>query len=349
MRRLAQCRRMTDPDARRIPVSAWTFLLLATLACLSLWAILAGPFPLSLADLPALSAAQHSVLFNLRLPRLVAAIGIGGGLAISGCSFQAVLRNPLADPSFIGVSGGAAVAAAACLAALHALSFIALPPQILIAAAALAGGLASAALVMRIARVDGDAQPITLLLAGLAINALAGGLLGLIAYSASDPTLRAITLWLFGSLDRAGWSQLSVAMPAILIASLLLWRMAPSLNALLLGEAEAAHIGVKVASMKRSAIVLAVICAACSVALAGVIGFIGLMVPHMLRMLLGPDHRSLMPLSFLGGAALLTLADTIARIAVQPAEIPVGILCALLGAPFFLGLLLHWRRNPVLA
>src|SRR3546814_937657 len=129
---------------------------------------------------------------------------------------------------------------------------------------------------MRISRVDGDAQPITLLLAGLAINALAGGLLGLIAYSYSDPTLRAITLWLFGSLDRAGWSQLAVAMPAILIASLLLWRMAPALNVILLGEAEAAHIGVKVAALKRSAIVLAVICAACSVALAGVIGLIGL-------------------------------------------------------------------------
>lgn len=339
---------MTE-STRRTPAALWTVALLTALASLSIWAILAGPFPLSFADLQSLDPAQHSVLFNLRLPRLVAAIGIGGGLAISGCSFQAILRNPLADPSFIGVSGGAAVAAAACLAVLHQLGFIPVPPQILVAASALAGGLASAALVMRIARVDGDAQAITLLLAGLAINAMAGGLLGLIAYSSNDPTLRAITLWLFGSLERAGWSQLAVAMPAILIASLLLWRMAPSLNALLLGEAEAAHIGVKVIAVKRGAIVLAVICTACSVALAGVIGFIGLMVPHMLRMLIGPDHRALMPLSFLGGAALLTLADTIARIAVQPAEIPVGILCALLGAPFFLGLLMHWRRHPVLA
>lgn len=346
---------MSDPDLRRVSVSACAALLLLALAGLSLWAVLAGPFPLSLGDLrqafggAALDPAQHSVLFRLRLPRLVGAIGIGGALAIAGCTFQAVLRNPLADPSFIGVSGGAAVAAAACLAMLGHLHFIALPPQILIAVAALAGGLACAALVLRISRIDGDAQPITLLLAGLAINALAGGLLGLIAYSSSDPTLRAITVWLFGSLDRAGWPELAVAMPAIALASILLWRMAPSLNALLLGEAEAAHIGVDVATIRRSAIVLAVVCAACAVALAGVIGFIGLMVPHMLRMLIGPDHRGLMPLSFLGGAALLVLADTIARIAVQPAEIPVGILCALLGAPFFLGLLLRWRRNPVLA
>src|SRR3546814_12248039 len=130
---------------------------------------------------------------------------------------------------------------------------------------------------MRISRVDGDAQPITLLLAGLAINALAGGLLGLIAYSYSDPTLRAITLWLFGSLDRAGWSQLAVAMPAILIASLLLWRMAPALNVILLGEAEAAHIGVKVDALKRSAIVLAGSWAEWSAALDGVIGYIGLL------------------------------------------------------------------------
>ncbi|NGY03467.1 FecCD family ABC transporter permease [Solimonas terrae] len=347
---------MSDPDLRRVPVSVCAALLLIALACLAFWAALAGPFPLSFADLqhavgsgPALSPAQHSVLLRLRLPRLLAAVAIGGGLAIAGCSFQAVLRNPLADPSFIGVSGGAAVAAAACLASLSHLHFIALPPQILIAISALAGGLGSAALVLRIARVDGDAQPITLLLAGLAINALAGGLLGLIAYSSNDPTLRAITLWLFGSLDRAGWPELAVAAPAILLAALSLWRLAPSLNALLLGEAEAAHVGVHVAAVRRGTIALAVVCTACSVALAGVVGFIGLMVPHMLRMLIGPDHRSLMPLSFLGGAALLTLADTIARIAVQPAEIPVGILCALLGAPFFLGLLLHWRRSPVLS
>lgn len=344
-------------DSRRAPISIlWPALLAATAALIS-WALLAGPVPLSGAELlgavagheQPLSDAQRTVLLDLRLPRLLAALLIGGALAAAGCTFQAVLRNPLADPSFIGVSGGAAAAAAACLAGLGRLGALPLPPQILVSLAALAGGLAAAVVVLRIARVDGDAEPITLLLAGLAINALAGGLLGLIAYGASDPTLRSITLWLFGSLDRAGWTELAVAAPVVLAASVLLWRQAPALNALLLGEAEAAHLGVDVARLKRRAIALAVVCTACSVALAGVIGFVGLMVPHMLRMLAGPDHRRLLPLSFAGGAALLLLADTVARTAAQPAEIPVGILCALLGAPFFLGLLRRWRRTAGLA
>ncbi|WP_028079243.1 FecCD family ABC transporter permease [Solimonas soli] len=328
----------------------------AVLASLA-WALLTGPLAIDAAQVAAaltgaanrLGAAQHTVLFDLRLPRALAALTIGGALAVAGCTFQAVLRNPLADPSFIGVSGGAAVSAAACLAGLHLVPSLTLPPQLLIALGALLGGLGAAVLVLRIARLDGDTQPITLLLAGLAVNAFAAGLLGLIAYGASDPTLRAITLWLFGSLGRAGWTELAVAMPLMVVASLLLWRQAASLNALLLGEAEAAHIGVDVARLKRGCIALAVVCTALSVALAGVIGFIGLMVPHMLRLLVGPDHRALLPLSFLGGAALLGAADNVARLALQPAEVPVGIVCALLGAPFFLGLLLRWRRSPELA
>lgn len=345
---------MSEPEVHRLPVAVCVLLALAALLGLSIWALVAGPFPLSLADLwhalargTALDAAQHSVLFNLRLPRLAAAIGIGGALAVAGCSFQAVLRNPLADPGLIGVSGGAAAAAAAALALSPGLPL--LPPQLLVPLAALAGGLITAALVLRLSRTDGDTAPVTLLLAGLAINALAGGVLGLIAYGSNDPTLRAITLWLFGSLDRVGWPELGIGLPVISLAALTLWRLAPALNALLLGEAAATHIGVDVPTLKRTAIVLAVVCASCAVALAGVIGFIGLMVPHLLRMLIGPDHRTLLPMSFVAGAALLLLADIVARIALQPAEIPVGILCALLGAPFFLGLLLRWRRSPLFA
>lgn len=343
---------MTAPH-RRNSALACSLILLAVLAGAVIWALMSGPFLLPWSALrnawfahEPLTLAQHSVLFNLRLPRTLAAIVVGGGLAVAGCVFQAVLRNPLADPGFIGVSGGAAVAAAACLAGIAYLAAIPLPPQILVSLAALCGGLASAALVMRIARVEGDAQAVTLLLAGLAINAMAGGLLGLIAYAANDPTLRAITLWLFGALGRAGWPELSIGIPMIVIGIVLLWRLAPSLNALLLGEAEASHLGVDVKTLRITAIALAVLCTAISVAIAGIIGFIGLMVPHMLRMWVGPDHRVLLPLSCLGGAALLTLADTVARLAIQPAEIPVGIVCALLGAPFFLGLLLRWRRSP---
>jgi iron complex transport system permease protein len=345
---------MIDP-LRRASVLACFASLLALLAAVTVWALGAGAYAIpwsafrdaALGDVP-LSPVQRSVLLSLRLPRALAAIVVGGGLAVAGCTFQAILRNPLADPGFIGVSAGAAVVAAACVAGMSFISWIPLPPSVLISLAALIGALASAGLIMRIARIDGQMQAATLLLAGLAINALCGGLLGLIAYSADDPSLRAITMWLFGSLSRAGWPELAVGMPAIIAGALLLWRCAPSLNALLLGEAEAQHLGVDVRALRLRSIALAVWCTAVSVALAGIIGFVGLMVPHMLRMWVGPDHRLLIPLSAIGGGALLLLADTLARVIAQPAEIPVGIACALLGAPFFLGLLLRWRRAPEL-
>lgn len=315
-------------------------------------ALLAGSIaipPLALLDAlsgtATLDPLHRTVLVELRLPRLLAAWIVGGGLAIAGCTFQAVLRNPLADPSFIGVSGGAAVAAAAALSLAPLLGLGGLPPPLLVPLAALLGALGAALLVLRIAEVDGETPAITLLLAGLAINAIAGGLLGLIAYTANDTTLRVITLWLFGSLGRAGWSELTIAAPLLLVAGLLLWRQRRELNALLLGEAEAAHIGIDVEALKRRSTLLAVLSTALAVAIAGVIGFVGLMVPHLLRMLLGPDHRALLPLSFLGGALLLSLADTVARIAASPAELPVGIVTALLGAPFFIVLLLRWRRD----
>lgn len=346
---------MTPPTSRAQISRRCAWILLGALAAAAGWALNAGPYPVPLQNVlahlggqaDALTQVQHAVLFDLRLPRLLAAIVVGGGLAVSGSAFQAILRNPLADPSFVGVSGGAAVAAAATLAGLSTLpGMTILSPQWLVPVAAFLGGLTAAGLVLRISRIDGDMQAITLLLAGLAINAVAGGLLGLIAYAANDPTLRVITLWLFGSLSRASWAELAVAAPCMSIAALLIWRRAAALNALLLGEAEAMHIGIDVPRLRRSTIGLAVLCTAFAVAIAGIIGFVGLMVPHLLRLLIGPDHRRLVPLSFVAGALLLTLADTLSRIAIQPGEIPVGIVTALLGGPFFLMLLLRWRKVP---
>lgn len=346
---------MTAYDQRALHSRLGAWILGASLLLAAVWALNSGPFTVPLdrlaawlgGDADALSAAQRAVLFELRLPRLLAAIVVGGGLAISGCTFQAILRNPLADPSFVGVSGGAAVAAAATLAGLGALPALQfLPPQLAVPVAAFVGGILTALLVLRVASFDAEMQAITLLLAGLAINAVAGGLLGLIAYAANDPTLRVITLWLFGSLSRASWAELAVAAPSIALAAALLWRRASALNALLLGEAEAGHIGLEVTRLRRLAIALAVLCTAFAVAIAGIIGFVGLMVPHLLRLLVGPDHRRLLPMSFAAGALLLTVADTVSRTAIQPAEIPVGIVTALLGGPFFLLLLLRWRRSP---
>lgn len=346
---------MNAPFPTRWPPLALGLWLLVALLLVAGLSLCAGTVPIHPAELWTVlssgeSGLQHTVLLELRLPRLLNACCVGGGLAVAGCTFQAVLRNPLADPSFIGVSGGSAVAAAAALAGLGTVPTLAwLPAQLLVPGAALAGGLLAALLVLRLAQIDGEVQAVTLLLTGLAVNALAGGLLGLIAYASQDPTLRVITLWLFGSLSRAGWPEVLVAMSGILLATALLWRRARELNALLLGDAEALHIGVAVGRLKRWSILLAVVASAFAVAAAGVIGFVGLMVPHLLRLLLGPDHRALLPLSFLGGALLLASTDLAARLALQPSELPVGIVTALLGAPFFLALLLRWRHAAELA
>ncbi|MEC7947286.1 MAG: iron ABC transporter permease [Myxococcota bacterium] len=289
------------------------------------------------------TAVQASVLFAIRLPRVVLGLAIGAGLAVAGALMQGVFRNPLASPQLIGVSSGAALAAAVVLV-LGAPPVLGWAGALALPIAAFAGGLAVTLLVLQLGRRHGVTNVTTLLLAGIAINALAGAGTGLLIYVADDDSLRSLTFWTLGSLAGATWPGVIVMSVLSMLGVTGACILAPSLDLLLLGEGEAHHLGVDVERTIRIAVGAAALLVGAAVALAGVIGFVGLVVPHVGRMLVGPGHRTLVPLSALLGAGLLALADVLSRTVVAPAELPLGVLTTLLGAPFFLFLLVRARR-----
>lgn len=299
---------------------------------------------------PAEAPASAQAIVQIRLPRLVLAALIGAVLALCGCAMQALFRNPLAEPGLVGLSSGAALGAALLLVVGAQWSWLSEIPQALrLPLTAFAGAAATAWLVIRLSLVDGQARIATLLLAGLAINAIAGAGLGLLSVIADDRALRTLTFWLFGSLGRSGWDALLYAMPLLALSALLLRPAAQrQLNALLLGESAARHLGVDVAKLKARLMLIVVAGVGASVALSGIIGFVGLIVPHLVRLWMGPDHRRLIPASALAGASLLMIADSVSRVAVAPNEIPIGVVTALIGGPFFLGLLLNRRESAEL-
>lgn len=290
--------------------------------------------------------AEASTILQIRLPRLVLALLIGAALAQAGAAMQGIFRNPLADPGLVGISSGAALAAVAVIVAGHAAGlFGVVSPRFVLPVASFAGGALATWLVLRVAMVDGHTRVGTLLLSGLALNAIAGAGIGFFSHVASDSALRSVTFWMFGSLGRAGWPEIAVAAPLLGIALVLIPREARALNALLLGEAEAGHLGIDVERLKRRLTALVVLAAGSAVALAGIVAFVGLIVPHLVRLVAGPDHRIVLPASALAGALLLVVADTAARVLLAPTELPIGILTALVGGPFFFLLLLRGRDD----
>jgi iron complex transport system permease protein len=338
---------------RRPPPALLVALLLA-LAASALAALMLGPVSLGAAKVLAalgigstpLESFERSVVIDLRLPRVCLALLVGAALAQAGAAMQGIFRNPLADPSLVGVSAGAALAAATVLVLSGKLGGAgALPPALLLPLVTFAGGLLAALLVQRLAQSEGYTPVSTMLLAGLALNAIAGAGIGLLSQVASDLALRDLTYWMFGSLGKSGWRELAFGAPILIVALLATQRHAQALNALQLGEAQAGHLGFDVERLKRRLLILVVLATATSVALTGLIGFVGLLVPHLVRLLTGPDHRLVLPGAALSGALLLTLADTAARTALAPAELPIGILAALLGGPCFLWLLARNRRH----
>ena len=287
-----------------------------------------------------------TILFDIRLPRICLAILIGAILAISGAVMQGLFRNPLAAPSLIGVSSGASVGASVVivLAGAWLQSNTALGLS-LVAVGAFIGSFLVTVLVYRLSTSALGTSVTTMLLAGIAVSALAGAVSGLLSYYADNEMLRQISIWQMGNLSTANWQRVLVlAVVAILVLSLFP-RESKSLNALLLGESEARHLGIDVQQVKRKLILLTTLGIATAVAIGGMIGFVGLIVPHIVRLLIGPDHRWLLPASALAGGVLLLLADTIARIIIAPTELPTGILTAILGAPFFIMLLVQQRRE----
>lgn len=291
---------------------------------------------------PPFTELQLKVVTELRLPRLLLGLMVGAVLAQAGCAMQTLCRNPLADPSLIGIAGGAAMLA---------LLVIALGPQLgltghyWVSAAAFSGALITSLLVYQLSRSSSGVNVATLLLCGVAINALAAAVIGLLSFYASDDALRLMSFWQMGSLAAVTWQPLPLAFLSLGLCSALLWYRRKALNLLLLGEQQARYLGVNVRRLKRELIVLVALGVGAAVALTGIIGFIGLVMPHIARLLVGAAIPRLMPVAMLLGALVLALADLLARMALPPAELPIGIITALLGAPFFLYLLLQQKRR----
>jgi len=282
------------------------------------------------------------ILWEIRLPRILMSALVGAALAISGAVMQGLFRNPLADPGLIGVSSGAALGAG--LAIVFGNLYFVSVPQWLIPLCAFGFGLLVTAIVYLIAAKDKNTSVATLLLAGIAIQALAGASMGLLNYLADDQQLRDITFWSLGSFGDSSWRSLQGVALCLIPGIICLICCAKYLNALLLGEAEAQHLGVNVERFKRYCIVLVSLVVGVSVASVGVIGFVGLVVPHMIRLAFGSDHRFLLPASASLGALVLVIADTFARNVISPAELPIGIITALVGCPFFLFLIIKQRN-----
>ncbi|MBS0249173.1 MAG: iron ABC transporter permease [Proteobacteria bacterium] len=290
----------------------------------------------------AMTERDRLVLLSVRLPRIAVAVIIGALLASSGAIMQGLFRNPLADPALVGVSSGGALAAAATIVIGDRLTAQTLPFAIL-PLAAFAGSLMTTALLQRLATHGRTTSIAVFLLAGLAIAALAGAGIGLLVFVADDRQLRDITFWMLGSLGGATWEKAALIAPFLAALFAAIPFIGRGLDVLVLGESEAFHMGVAVERLKRIAIVLIVAMTGAAVAFAGVVGFVGIVVPHLLRLVIGPGHRRLLPASALFGATLLLAADTAARTIAAPAEMPIGVLTALFGAPFFLVLLLRQR------
>ena len=337
--------------ATRLAVSSAVILLLALAAALVSLSL--GPVDIAAGrvasivlsraglDFAAFGRTEQLVIEQIRLPRIVVGGLVGMALGVAGTAMQGLFRNPMADPGIIGVSAGGAVGAVAAIATGTAgLFFLALPVF------AFAGAAAASFLVYGIAAVGGRFSMATLLLAGVAVNAFLGAVVSaIIVLLPENGALREILFWLAGGLDSRSWDHARISAPLILGGTALIAVMSRDLNLLTLGDDEARSMGVRVDAVRASLLAAAALVTGAAVAVSGTIAFVGLVTPHVLRLVMGPDHRVLVPMSALGGAAFVILADTVARVAIQPAEIRVGIITAFVGAPFFIFLLIKNKRQ----
>jgi len=294
-----------------------------------------------------IDAMHEVVLSSIRLPRILMTILIGGAFGVSGASLQGLFRNPLVEPSLIGVSGGAAAAVVTLIVfgGAWALPQAGLLHDSVLSLVAFGGGLAATLIVLKMSYHNGRTNIAALILIGVAVNAIATAIIGLAIFYADENQLRTFTFWTLGDLGSATWDKLMFAAPVLIVSTIALTFFSRSLNALALGEAEAYHLGVDTESTKRVIIFLCALCIGVSISLAGMIGFIGLVVPHLIRVSFFPDNRLVLPASILCGASLLLVADIIARTIVTPAELPIGVVTGMIGAPFFIGLLMKAKRN----
>ncbi|HDY7441084.1 TPA: iron ABC transporter permease [Vibrio vulnificus] len=337
---------------RHIPLSICVTVLLVMLSLTAISSVTVGPMNISGADtlrsllrLGDLAPHIDVVIQEIRLPRTLLCMLVGAILALCGVVMQGLFRNPLAEPGIIGVSAGAALGGAVAIVALSQVAMLSISIMNLavLPIASFLGGALATALVYKMGAGKFGTSVTIMLLAGVAISAISGAAIGYLNFLADDQTLRDLSLWSMGSLAAANWGSIALAAFTLLALYGYFARKAMALNALLLGESEARHLGIEVQRLKRGLIALSAIGVGVTVSICGAIGFIGLVIPHLGRMLAGPDHRKLIPLSALLGALLLTFADMVARVAVAPAELPVGIVTAAIGAPFFIYLLFQQK------
>lgn len=291
------------------------------------------------------SNLSHNIVANIRAPRVILAVLVGAALAVSGASLQGICRNPLADPGLLGISSGAAVGAVAMILFAKNLSSLSFAGPYLVSVAAFSGALIATFSVYKLAHVKGDIQISTFLLAGVAINALSGAIIAMLSYVADDQALRLITFWMMGSLASANWVTVGIVAPVLTFVLWAIYRKRHALNLILLGEANARYSGIDVDSLKNQILCLTALAVGVAVAFSGIIGFVGLVVPHILRAGSDTDYRYLIINSALFGGALLVLADVSSRMILAPAELPIGILTSLIGAPFFIALLAQQKRR----
>ena len=336
-------------NARRTSLSAVAIFLVALLTITTLLSLATGAFRISLSDLFGIigdgpsrdtsEAVAHNVFWQVRLPRIVLAIIVGASLAVAGVIMQGIFRNPLAEPATVGVSAGAAVGAV--IAIIIGLNQLPLGVQM----AAFLGGTLSTALVYVLSRSDGKTEVVTLILTGIAINAFAGAVIGFAVFVADDDEIRSVTFWSLGTLGLATWKAVGVVIPLALLGMAMSAKFARVLDTLALGDRPATHLGVRVEPVRLQAIAVVGLLASSAVAATGMIAFVGLLVPHIMRIVLGPRHRHLLWTAALLGASVTLLADLAARSLLSPAELPLGVVTALIGAPFFLLLLRSTRRS----
>ena len=280
-----------------------------------------------------------ATLWVVRFPRIIMAMAVGAALAVGGALMQAIFGNPLAEPGVVGVSSGAALGAS--IAIVFGIQFAGSG----VAALAFVGGLLATLLVYAVARVGGRTEVVTLLLTGIAINAFAQAGLAFVLFLADTASREQIVFWQLGSLAGSVWSEIVVVVPLLFLGTVVAWVLAKQLDVLALGERNARQLGVDVEGLRIIVIVVVALLTAAAVAFAGIIAFVGLVVPHIVRMALGPSHRALIVMSLIGGAALMVWADLLTRTLVDGADLPIGMLTALVGGPFFFGLLYQQRRR----
>ena len=293
------------------------------------------------------TAIQESVLWDIRMPRIILGLLVGLALGSAGAILQGLFRNPLVDPGFIGVSSGAAIGAmAAIMFSSLILSYTSdfLTPFIL-PVLAIIGAFITTLLIYRMSKVSGKTNIMAMLLAGIAINALAGSIIGLLVSISSDSELRSFTFWTLGGLDNGSWKISIISAIFILTSFLIIYKIRGKLDIFMLGDAEAYHLGLNVESLKKKIIFIASIMVGISVSFCGMIGFIGLVTPHIIRLFIGPKHKYLIPGSALLGSIILVLSDLICKTVIAPAQLPIGVITSIIGAPFFIWLIFSQKRR----